>query len=480
MAQNVKTLPQAIEAERTVLGAMILYPNIAERGLEILSEDMFYLKSHQIIFNRIQALAIDGKSIDLVTLNEALSSYGELEKVGGTEYIAQLVDSVITPAHFDEHAKLVEDKALLRKIVELCTNAIDKAYTAPGDVRMFVDSIEAAFYRISAYKLRGDFVPIHSIVKSVHEEVKELQKAKRLVTGISTGYSDLDSILTGFHPSDYVVIAGRTSSGKTAFALSVARNIAIRADEDKRTGVAIFSLEMSREQLALRLLASEAKINAQRMRQGFLKRDEINTLALKVERVANAPIYIDDTPNLTVMEMRTKARRLSRKVDIGVIIVDYLQLVAPSGRRSDNRQEEVASVSRALKALARELNVTVIALAQLSRKVEESRDHRPRLSHLRESGAIEQDADVVMLLYRPEIHGVEQIRWRNEMLESKGLAELIIAKQRNGPQGKAMFVFDKESICFEPYVQGGREYAPEQGEQPMPPSDFADEDMGGV
>ncbi|MCD6594452.1 replicative DNA helicase [bacterium] len=480
MAENIKTLPQAIEAERTVLGAMILYPNVTERGLELLNGDMFYLKSHRVIFERIEKLAIDGKSIDTVTLNEALISYGELERIGGSEYIAQLVDSVITPAHFDEHVKLVEDKALLRKVVELCTNAIDRVYTAPGDVRIFIDTIESEFYKISAYKLRGDFVPIHSIVKSVHEEIKELQKAKKLVTGVSTGYSDLDDLLTGFHPSDYVVLAGRTSSGKTAFALSIARNIAIRADEDKRAGVAIFSLEMSKEQVALRLLASEAKINAQRMRQGFLKRDEINTLALKVERVANSPIYIDDTPSLTVMEMRTKARRLSRRVDIGVVVVDYLQLVASSGRRSDNRQEEVASVSRALKALARELKVTVIALAQLSRKVEESRDHRPRLSHLRESGAIEQDADVVMLLYRPEIHNVETIRWRNEELDSKGLAELIVAKQRNGPIGNKMFVFDQESICFEPYMQTQSNYNPKENKSSGRMDNFTDEDMGGV
>ncbi|RKZ34988.1 replicative DNA helicase [bacterium] len=452
MAEDTRTLPQAIEAEQAVLGAMILYPALTERGLELLSADMFYTKAHKVIFNRIEQLALDSKPIDTVTLNEALSSYGELETAGGAEYIAQLVESVVTPAHFDEHANLVEHKALLRKVVELCTITIDKAYRAPGDARIFVDSVESEFYRISEHRLKGDFVPLHSVAKAVQDKVETLQKSKSLVTGIATGYYDLDKLLSGFHPSDYIVIAGRTSSGKTAFALSLARNIAIRADKKDRRGVAIFSLEMSREQVALRMLATEAKISAHRMRQGFLKKDELTNLALKVKRVANAPIYIDDSPNLTVMEMKSKARRLSRRVDIGVIIVDYLQLVTPSGTRADTRQEEVASISRALKGLAREIDATVIALAQLSRKVEETKDSRPKLSHLRESGAIEQDADVVLLLYRPEVHQIDKIWVAGEQMDSEGLAELIVAKQRNGPTGSVYFAFDKESISFEPYM----------------------------
>ncbi len=470
VADEVKIPPHSLEAERAVLGIMIMYPDSAEVGFERLTEDMFYSPAHRIIFSRLIKMAQANQPIDAVTIKEALVQHGELEKIGGAEYLAQIVNSVLTPAHFEEYLNLLEDKALLRRIVKLCTDAINKAYQGPGDVKLFVDSIEAEFYRLSENRLKGDFVHIQSVIKDVHREILELQKSQRIITGISTGYADLDKMLTGFHPSDYVVVAGRTSSGKTAFALSLARNIAIRADERNRTGVAIFSLEMSKEQVVLRLLAGEAKVSAHRMRQGFLTRDELNEIAMKVDRVATAPIFIDDTPNLTVMEMRSKARRLARRVNIGVIIVDYLQLVNPSVR-ADSRQEEVASVSRALKALARELGVTVVALAQLSRRVEESRDHRPKLSHLRESGAIEQDADVVLLLYRPEAHGISRIEVNGIEMDSAGMAELIVAKQRNGPTGSVYLSFDKECITFEPYEM---EY---QTTAPVPEGKFEDDEV---
>ncbi len=481
--EGAKIPPQALEAEQAVLGAMILYPTAMERGLELLSAEMFYANAHATVFNRMEQLVLGGSQVDILTVTDGLDNHGELDKVGGAEYIAQLVEAVITPAHFDEHAKLVEDKALLRKVVEVCTYAIDRAYTAPGEVRNFVDTVEADFYKISERKLRGDFVPIHSIAKSVHDEVLHMQKQQKMITGTSSGYSDLDNILTGFHPSDYIVLAGRTSCGKTAFALSLARNIAIRADEDQKRGVAIFSLEMAKEQVALRILAAEAKIDAQHMRQGYLTTAELNELSLKLEKVANAPIYIDDSASISVMEMRTKARRLSRRADIGLIIVDYLQLVSPVGRHT-NRQEEVASISRSLKALARELDATVLALAQLSRRVEETRDNKPRLSHLRESGAIEQDADVVLLLYRPEIHGIDTIEIGNTTTESKGLATLMIAKQRNGPIGDVYFVFHKDSISFDPYAKqysDGTEFENKYKKSSVSDDfDYADEEMGGV
>ena len=488
MDENAKVPPHSLETERAVLGAMILFPETTEIGLERLDEDMFYSPAHRIIFNRILQMVQDNQPVDSITINEALIKHGELDKVGGAEYIAQLVNTVITPAHFEEYVELLEEKALLRKIVKLCTDAIDRAYRGPGDVKLFVDSVEAEFYRISENRLRGDFVPIQSVVRQVHQDILELQKSKRIISGISTGYRDLDKILAGFHPSDYVVVAGRTSAGKTAFALSLVRNIAIRPEESERKGVAIFTLEMSKEQIVLRLLAAEAKVSAQAMREGFLTHEEVNKLTMKVDRVASAPIYIDDTPNLTVMEMRSKARRLARRVDIDVIVVDYLQLVRPSVR-ADSRQEEVASISRSLKALARELGVTVVALAQLSRRVEESRDHRPKLSHLRESGAIEQDADVVLLLYRPEAHGIPTIDVNGVEVPSEGVAELIVAKQRNGPTGSVYMTFDKKCISFEPYEMEYSSQAPPppagqfvDDTETLPPADFDSgiDEFGGV
>ncbi|MCD6417937.1 replicative DNA helicase [bacterium] len=444
--------PQALEAERDVLGAMIMYPNLTERGLELLEAEMFYSRANAIIFNRIMELVNENSPVDEITVINTLKKYGELDKIGGADYIANLLSSVINPAHFEEHCSLIEEQALLRKIIDLSVSVIERAHRGPGDVKIFVDGVEAEFYKISEKRLRGDFVPFRSVAQDVHEDILKLQKRNRFITGISTGYNKLDRLLTGLHPSDYIVLAGRTSTGKTAFALSLARNIALNPDENERSGVAIFSLEMSKEQVALRILSSVTGVSAQRMRQGFLEKKELSQIAFKLEQIQNAPIYIDDTPNLTVMEMRAKARRLLRRVPVGVIIVDYLQLVLPS-KRTDNRQEEVASISRSLKALARELDVTVIALAQLSRKVEESGDKRPRLSHLRESGAIEQDADVVLLLYRPEVHRIDKIKipGKDEPVPSEGLASLMIAKQRNGPTGEVIFSFNKESISFEEY-----------------------------
>ncbi len=447
-----KVPPQALDAERDVLGAMIMYPNLTERGLELLNAEMFYVKAHSIIFNRIMELINANSPVDEITIINTLRKYGELDKIGGADYIANLLSSVINPAHFEEHCTLIEEQALLRRIVNLSVGVIDRVYRGPGDVKMFVDGVESEFYKISEKRLRGDFVSLSSVAHDVHEEIMALQKQQKLITGVSTGYKDLDKLLTGFHPSDYVVLAGRTSTGKTAFAISLAKNIAIEPADEDRKGVAIFSLEMSKEQVAMRILASAAKVNAHHMRQGFLKSQELKSISFKLKRISSAPIYIDDTPNLTVMEMRAKARRLARRVPISVIIVDYLQLVLSPGRR-DNRQEEVASISRSLKALARELDVTVIALAQLSRKVEESGDKRPRLSHLRESGAIEQDADVVLLLYRPEVHRIDKIQIPGDgLVNSKGLASLMVAKQRNGPIGEVIFTFDRESISFEPYA----------------------------
>ncbi len=447
----IKIPPQAVEAERAVLGAMLLYPNLREDGLRELQAEMFVIPSHKLMFERIIKMTLESKSVDALTLAEELRAQGELERAGNTEYIASLVDSIYSPAHFSEYVELVSSKALLRRVLEICNTTIETIFRAPGDADRLIDDIESKFFDLSEKRIRNDFVAIGSIVHDEFEKVQQIQKGLVTIKGTSTHYTELDKLITGFHGSDYIVLAGRTSAGKTAFALSFARNIAIRADESKKEGVALFSLEMSKESMALRILACEANVSAHRMRNGTLSKDEINELSLKVDRVATAPIFIDDTPGITVMEMRSKLRRLIYKVNIKLVIIDYMQLVTHVGR-ADNRQAEVAAISRALKGLAREFNITVLALAQLSRRVEDAKENRPQLSHLRESGAIEQDADVVLLLYRPEVHGIDTIEIGSQRIQSEGLATLIVAKQRNGPIGDVHFVFNKDSISFEEYA----------------------------
>lgn len=454
MAEDIEKIPpQSAEAERSVLGAMMIDINASERGVEMLEPEYFYIPANEIIFRCMRELQARNSPIDVITVTDALRSSGELEKVGGTQYLAELIDSVVTPANFEHHASLVAEKALLRKIIQLCSTTINRAFDTPGDIQQFIDNTESEFFKISEKRLKGDFVHIRGVVQDVHEQILTWAKSDKIVRGVQTGYTKLDSILTGLHPSDYIIIAGRTSTGKTALALSIARNIAITPSEEERKGVAIFSLEMSREQVALRLLSAEAQVNIHHIRQGMLRESEKNDLALKVKRIQNSPIFIDDSPGLTVMEMRAKARRLLKThSNIGLIIVDYLQLVQPY-RQSDNRQEEVASISRALKGLARELNVPVIALSQLSRKVEEKQDFRPRLSHLRESGAIEQDADIVLLLYRPVVHELKKYKFGKkeydlEKEEYRGITEIIVAKQRNGPTGSVLLFFEETTTNF--------------------------------
>ncbi len=450
------TPPQALEAERAVLGAMILYPSELEMGLEILEANMFYSQANAIIFNRISQMVLSGCVVDTLTLCDALFKNGELEKVGGAEYISSIVSSTLSPAHFEEHANLVEEKAILRKLVDLSTSIIDRTYRAPGDTREFIDKVESEFYAISERRLRGDFISIRSVAHDVFDEIKALHKRKKFPSAISTGYRELDEILTGIHPSDYIVLAGRTSTGKTALGLSIAKNIAIDPEEKDRKGVAIFSLEMSRQQVVMRILSSVARVNAQNLKKGILSKREMNLLNLKTDFISSAPIYIDDTPNLSVLEMRAKARRLLSRTKIDLIIIDYLQLILPS-KRTDNRQEEVASISRSLKALARELNVSVLALAQLSRRADDATEkgQEPRLSHLRESGAIEQDADTVLLLWRPESESKKKEKLSQDGSERQklpeGLTKLIVAKQRNGPTGAIWLKFEKDFIVFDSY-----------------------------
>jgi len=476
MAGQDVSLPHSLEAERAVLGSMILYPQNAEIGVERLREDMFYSTAHATIFRRIADLIVNGREVDLLTVTEALKNHGELEKVGGSEYLLQLVDSVIAPVHFLEHVRIVEDTAALRKVIELSNDVIQDALSNPGDVRAFIDHVEANFFQLAQYRIKSDFTHIRAIVSKVHEDIVSWHKEKKLKESISTGYKKLDELLAGFHPSDYIVVAGRTGAGKTAFALSITRRIAVLPEPSERRPVAIFSLEMDKEQLAKRLIAAEAKVDAHKMRRGILSKGEINKIALAVKKLSDAPIYVDDSPAISLLDLRSKARRLARQVNLGLIIVDYLQLMTPIGR-ADTRQEEVASISRGLKALAKELNVPIMALAQLSRRAEESPGARPKLSHLRESGAIEQDADVVLLIYRPEIHGIETINVYGRQMDSHGIANIIVAKQRNGPTGDVFLAFHKEFVSFEPLEILREEEVPSN---PFVDYPGIDDEFGGV
>ena len=447
--QISKTLPHSLKAEHAVIGAMILYPDKNEIGLDKLDPGMFYYKRHTTIFSRISELCNKGQQVDSITITDSLKNHGELENVGGSEYIIELIESVISPINFEEHVKIIKDYAILRSVIQASSSTVSEALSAPGDVKEFLDRVEAKFFNLTQFRTSSDFMHIRAILTNVHDEIVSWTKDHTFKSGLRSGYDDLDDYLAGFHPSDYIVIAGRTSCGKTAFALSLARKIAVQADEKKRKPVAIFSLEMSGEQVAMRILSAEARVNSHKLRMGKLSHGDLNEIALSVKRLINAPIYIDDSPTLTVLEMRAKSRRLARQIDLGLIIVDYLQLITTPGR-FDNRQTEVASISRSLKALSRELKIPVIALSQLSRRVEDSRDFRPKLSHLRESGAIEQDADVVLMIYRPEIHNIDTIKVYGKEMNSEGISNIIIAKQRNGPTGDVFLAFDKETISFEP------------------------------
>ena len=468
--------PHSIEAEKAVLGSMILYPQNAELGVEKLTENFFYDSKHKTIFNGIVSLIRNGRQVDILTVADVLKKNDELEKIGGFDYLTQLVESVIAPVNFLEHVKIIEDTFALRRVIELSYETIQQAASRPGDVRKFIDQVEAKFFQLAQYRIKSDFTHIRAIVSKVHEDIVSWHKEKKLKESISTGYKKLDELLAGFHPSDYIVVAGRTGSGKTAFALSITRRIAVLPEPSERRPVAIFSLEMDKEQLAKRLIAAEAKVDAHKMRRGILSKGEINKIALAVKKLSDAPIYVDDSPAISLLDLRSKARRLARQVNLGLIIVDYLQLMTPIGR-ADTRQEEVASISRGLKALAKELNVPIMALAQLSRRAEESPGARPKLSHLRESGAIEQDADVVLLIYRPEIHGIETINVYGRQMDSHGIANIIVAKQRNGPTGDVFLAFHKEFVSFEPLEIPREEEVPSN---PFVDYPSIDDEFGGV
>ncbi|MDI7743377.1 replicative DNA helicase [Lysinibacillus fusiformis] len=428
--------PHNHEAEQSVIGAIFLEPPSLITASEILIADDFYRIAHKKIFQTMLDLSDQGKAIDVVTVTEELSVRKELEDVGGLSYLTELANAVPTAANIAYYAKIVEEKALLRRLIRVATKIAEDGYTREDEVEALLSEAEKKMMEVANRKNAGDFKHVKEVLVNTYDNIEQLQFRDGDVTGIPTGFNDLDHMTAGFQRNDLIIVAARPSVGKTAFALNIAQNVAIKAREN----VAIFSLEMGAEQLVMRLLCAEGNIDAQALRTGALTADDWSKLTMAMGSLSNSGIFIDDTPGLRINEIRAKCRRLAQEHGLGMILIDYLQLIQGSGRSGENRQQEVSEISRSLKALARELKVPVIALSQLSRGVEQRQDKRPMMSDIRESGSIEQDADIVAFLYRDDYYDKES--------ESKNMIEIIIAKQRNGPTGTVTLAFKKEFNKF--------------------------------
>lgn len=428
--------PHNHEAEQSVLGAIFLDPDALITASEILTPDDFYRTAHQKIFHTMLLLNDRGKSIDVVMVTEELAAKKELEDVGGLSYLGELANAVPTAANIAQYAKIVEEKALLRRLIRTATKIVEDGYTREDEVEALLSEAEKKMMEVASRKAGSDFKHVKDVLVQTYDNIEQLQFRDGDVTGIPTGFRDLDKITAGFQRNDLIIVAARPSVGKTAFALNVAQSVAVKAREN----VAIFSLEMGADQLVMRMLCAEGNIDAQVLRTGTLEEEDWRKLTMAMGSLSNSGIYIDDTPGVRINEIRAKCRRLAKEQGLGMILIDYLQLIQGSGKPGENRQQEVSEISRSLKGLARELKVPVIALSQLSRGVEQRQDKRPMMSDLRESGSIEQDADIVAFLYRDDYYDKES--------ESKNLIEIIIAKQRNGPTGTVTLAFKKEFNKF--------------------------------
>ncbi len=438
--------PYSAEAEQAVLGAMLLDADAALRGAELLDDAMFYREGHRRLFRAMLGIIERGGVIDPVTLRDEVDRRGELEGVGGIEYLSYLLDVVPTAANIDYHAKIVRDKALLRRLIEAATGIVQEAYEGKRLADEVLDTAEQRIFLVSETRKTEGFVRLKELLWPTMERIESLHAGGQSITGVPSGFADLDDKTAGFQNADLVIVAARPAMGKTALCLNVAQYAAI----EKQIPVAIFSLEMSKAQLVQRLLTSEARVDAHRLRQGMLKDADYALLARAAGILSSAPLWIDDSAALTPLELRSKARRIKAEHNVGLIIVDYLQLMrAPD--YTDNRVQEISAISRALKALAKELDVPVIALSQLSRAPEQrgGEHRRPQLSDLRESGAIEQDADVVLFIYREEMYSGTEDPKTGENIE--GQAEVIIGKQRNGPTGTINLHFHKAYTRFDNY-----------------------------
>ena len=431
--------PQSLEAEESVLGGIMLDNAALDRVVELIQPDDFYRGAHRRLFRAMLDLVERSEPVDLITLSETLKARGELADIGGASYLAELTERVPTAANIVHYARIVRERSILRGLIEAATEIATRGYQAPDNVDELLDRAEQLIFGIQERKVKQAFARIADVLVGSIKTIERLYEQKQAVTGVSTGFADLDALTSGLQPSDLIIVAGRPSMGKTAFCLNIAEHAALRTD----TGVAIFSLEMAKEQLAMRMLCSEARVDLARVRTGHLSDREFPKLAMAAGRLADAPIFIDDTPALSVLEMRAKARRLKRdpNAKLGLVVIDYIQLMR-SSEGKDNREQEISEISRSLKALAKELSVPVVALSQLNRQVENRTPPIPRLADLRESGAIEQDADVICFLYRDEYYNPEDT-------EKQGIAEVHVAKQRNGPIGKVELTFLKEYTRFE-------------------------------
>ncbi len=418
-----KIPPHDIDAEQAVLGSMLTDKDAVNSAIEVLKEDAFYRNDNQAIYQAIINLYNKSEPIDIITLKDELESMDKFEQVGGYEYLASLPDKVPTTANVQKYIKIVEEKALLRKLIKTANEIIELGYNPTEDVEDIMDGAEKKIFDIMQSKNQKGYTPIKDVLVESFTKLEELYNRKQHVTGVPTGFVELDYKTAGLHGSELILVAARPAMGKTAFALNIATNAALRGNAP----VAIFSLEMSKEQLVNRILCSEAMVDSNKVRTGKLEEDDWVKLAGAIGPLSESEIYIDDTPGISVMEIRTKCRKLKMEKNLGLVVIDYLQLVQGSNKRAGSREQEISEISRSLKILAKEINVPVIALSQLSRAVEQRPDHRPMLSDLRESGAIEQDADIVMFLYRDDYYNKES--------EKKDIAEVIIAKQRGGSTG---------------------------------------------
>lgn len=433
--------PQASDVEMAVLGAMMRDADAVGLVIEVLEDSDFYKPAHRKIFAAMQALFEHSEPVDLATVAGELEKTGDLDKCGGRAALVDIADSVFTAANAQAHARLVQDKAILRRLISASQQISESCFHAPGDVGDLLDEAESQIFAISESRSRQDFVALGSLLPRTFDQIERYRQQGGGITGLATGYTDLDNLTAGFHPSDLVILAGRPSMGKTAFALNIIENLAL----EQQKSCAIFSLEMSREQVAERLLSACARVNAQHMRTGRLRPNDYVSLQNAAGRLYEAKVFIDDTAAISVLELRAKARRLKAQHDIGIVVVDYMQMMH-GPRHAENRQQEISVISRSLKSLAKELKIPVLALSQLSRQVEQrGGDRRPQLADLRESGAIEQDADVVMFVYRPERYGITEEK--GQSLENT--AEIIVGKQRNGPTGTVFLTFLKEFTRFE-------------------------------
>jgi replicative DNA helicase len=426
--------PQNLEAEQAVLGAILLNPDVLTNVNERIRAEDFYRQGHQRLFQVMNELAEKREPIDLVTLTALLQDKNLLEEVGGVSYLTEIAALVPAISNVDYYAKIVETKSMQRNLIRTASEIIGEAYTSEEDITGIMETAEKKILDIAKRRIKGSFAPIKEVLVESYEQIEALHYNKGGLKGLSTGFIDLDKMTSGFQKSDLIIVAARPSMGKTAFALNVAQNVATRTGET----VAIFSLEMSSAQLVMRMIASEGNIDAQAFRTGNLNEEDWEKLTMSIGTLSEASIFIDDTPGITIFDIRAKLRRLQAEHGLGLVMIDYLQLI--SGRGIESRQQEISEISRSLKLMAREFNVPIIALSQLSRAVEQRQDKRPMLSDLRESGSIEQDADMVAFLYRDDYY--------NEESEKKNIAEIIIGKQRNGPVGRVELLFLKNYNKF--------------------------------